>query len=476
MPTMLQMLADANSVGSVMQSYVTPAIRVVCILASLVCVLILVNGGIQYTTSTGRPERLESAKTIIRNALVGLVIVLAAVTLTTILSHAYGHTNTMAATKLPALNDIKPDDNGNPLVGVMLRAITGVLNDLMQTAAIPFLKSLTYFTSGTPLIADNSGVFNLWLAVVGMTDALFVLVVALLGFHVMGAATFGLEEIEFKHLLPRFGLTFLLINSSAFLIDGIISLSNAMIHALQAGFSHTSVWDVLTAVVKQASGMSFAALLIMLAFLILTVVLLVYYVGRIVTIYIGAVLAPLVLLVWLIPGFRDFTETAIKTYLTTIFVLFVHVVILALAATLFTGMSLDAANHMPDPLMSIIVGLATLVALLKTQGVMLQLSYANLGPRSFRRLGGQLMNGISYVNSKRSVDSASTGDRRPLSRPTYAHKRIGSMGASAVNRQAKPKDLTGAQESSKHIQGKTRTTTITPNTAEPSNPETKEKP
>ncbi len=398
-PTIMFM-ADAGSAAEVMHSYVAPIVQTMAGLATLVCAFFLVNGGIHYVTSRGNPEKLDSAKTVIRNALIGLILVLGAGVLTTILTHAFGNPGTAVGTKLPTLNGIKPDAGTGGLVGVLLKAITGVLNDLIQTAAKPFLQALTYFTTATPLISDNSGVFNLWLAVTGMADAVFVLVVALLGFHVMSFATFGWEEIEFKQLLPRLALVFALINSSVFLIDGLIGLSNAMIHALYAGFSQTSVWDVLTKVVQQSGGMGLAALLIMVAFLIVAVILLIYYVGRIVTLYLGAVLAPLVFLMGLLPGFRDFALSAAKTYLATVFVLFVHVVILELAATLFTGMSAATADHAPDPLMAMVVGLATLIALLKTQGVMMQLSYASVGPRTARKLGGQFMNGVSYLSGK----------------------------------------------------------------------------
>ncbi len=100
---------------------------------------------------------------------------------------------------------------------------------------------------------------------------------------------------------------------------------------------------------------------------ILSVVLLVYYVGRLVTLFIGAVLSPLVILIWLVPGWRDFSESAAKTYLSTVFVLFVHVVILQLAASLFVGLSGSPDSPAPDTLMSMIVGLATILALLRTQ-------------------------------------------------------------------------------------------------------------
>ncbi|MCA9319073.1 hypothetical protein KDA06_05570, partial [Candidatus Saccharibacteria bacterium] len=173
---------------------------------------------------------------------------------------------------------------------------------------------------------------------------------------------------------------FLLINTSIFAIDALIELSNVLITAINQVSGASSVWDTLTAVVKESGGQGAAALLLMLAFLIFSVILLIYYVGRIVTLFLGAVLSPLVVALWLVPGFRDFSVSAIKTYITTIFMLFVHVITLMLAATLFTGMSAtDGDNQVPNVLMSMVVGLATVITLLKTQGVMMQFSYVSMG-------------------------------------------------------------------------------------------------
>src|SRR5665213_1192724 len=190
-------LADTSSAGNIMHAYVTPIVQGMAVLASLVCVFFLINGGIHYMTSNGRPDNLEHAKKIIKNALIGLVIVLAAATLTSILSHAYNGSAGPMSSPLPSLNAIKPNPVSNGLVAVLIKSITGLLNNKVQSIAAPFLKALTFFTSGTPLISANSSVFNLWLSVVGMADALFILVVALLGFHVMSYETLGLEEIEF---------------------------------------------------------------------------------------------------------------------------------------------------------------------------------------------------------------------------------------------------------------------------------------
>jgi hypothetical protein len=460
-PTTLKILADAGAAASLMRAYVTPVVQGLGGFASLVCVVFLIIGGFHYMTSAGHPEKLEQAKRVIRNALIGLVIVLSAVTLTSILVHAYSRPSTPPlASSFPALSAIQPASTSSNLVDVLINAITGLLNSIIQSAGAPFMKALSYFTSSTTLMASNASVLNLWVAVVGMADVIFVLVVALIGFHVMSCASFGMDEIEIKHLLPQLALVFLLMNSSMFVIDGLISFSNAMIHALQAG--PQSVWGVLTSVVQQASSVGIAALIIMLAFLAFAVILLVYYVGRIVTLYIGAVLSPLVVLLWLVPGFRDFAVNAAKTYVATIFVLFVHVVILALAASLLGGMAVDGTTHTPDALMAMVIGLATLMALLKTQGIMMQLSYASIGPRTIRKLSGQLVTGVSYLTGRQlGAGSVAPATSQSQGQPTSAHKPVlasSNLIASGQNQQTVGAKSTTALKSQKPAHSIIKTT------------------
>lgn len=387
--------ADITATQNTMRSVVQPIIDSLSLIAGLICAGFIINAGIHYITSSGKPEKLERAKRIMRDALIGLVLVLGAATLTSILSHAYGSPSPSPAEHLPALTSVKPSGTSLTLVDVLVKAITGVLQNIIESIGSPIINTLSFFTSGTPFMAENGSVFKLWLATVAVADVLFVLAVCFLGFHIMSASTFGLDEIEFKHLLPQLGLIFLLINSSIFAIDMIISLSNGMIDALRAGFGNNNVWQVLVTVTDRSAELGLATLLIELVFLVLSFMLLVYYVGRLVTLYLGAVLSPLILLLWLLPSFKDFATSATKTYLITIFVLFVHVVILLLAASIFASLIISSSSQLPDPIMTLVVGLSTIVALIKTQGVLAQLNYASVGPKSLRRLGGQFMNAIN---------------------------------------------------------------------------------
>lgn len=393
----LSLMADSSAAISTIKSYVVPTMVTLASIAGIVSVLFIVYGGILYMTSTGHPEKLEQAKKVLKNALLGLVLVLGAGALAAILNGALTQPSTPSSAVLPSLETIEPSTQSSGLIDILINAIVGLLNTIIQVVATPFLGALDFFTKETPLMSGNSTVFNFWLAMVGIADTLFVIVIALVGFHVMSASALGLDEVDFKHLLPRIIIVFLLLNTSIFIIDGIIAASNALIDAVNNVGGASGVWETLTNVFTSVEVQSVAALLVMLVFIIFSFILLVYYVGRLVTLFIGAVLSPLVILVWLIPGFKDFSETAMKTYLTTVFVLFIHVVILTLAGSLFVGLSSDDA---PNVLMSMAVGLATVIALLKTQGVLMQFSYVSLGAQSSRQLGTQFIHGIAYLGAR----------------------------------------------------------------------------
>jgi Type IV secretion system pilin/TrbL/VirB6 plasmid conjugal transfer protein len=404
--TPIYWMADMQASTSVISGYISSLMLMFGGVATLVATFFLITSGFQYMTSRGEPEKLEHAKKVMRNALVGLVIVFAAGTLTAILTHAYSSSANTTTQSFPTFNAIETPSDGFSITDLLIKAIVGLFKNIIQAAAVPFLKALDFFTHATPLMAQNSGVFSMWMVMVGIADALFVLLIGILGFHVMSASSLGFEEIELRHMLPQLALGFLLINTSIFAIDMIVELSNIMIKAVEAAFSTTGVWDVLTLIVNKADGLGLAALMVMIVFVILSVILLVYYVTRLVTLYIGAVMSPIVILLALLPGFKDFAWTAMKTYITTIFVLFIHVVVLQLAASLFgtaLGGGIDPITGLPTPpnsLMAMILGIATLLTIIKTQGFLMQIAFVSTGPRAMRKLSGQFMNGMSYTAGK----------------------------------------------------------------------------
>lgn len=379
-------------------------------LASLSAVFFLVRGGIQYMTSSGRPDDLDHAKITIRNALIGLVLVIGAGVVSSLLHTAFTTSPTGAGTDVFKLSPIQPASPQTGLTQVLIDAMTGFMQAIVQSATKPIIDGIISFLTATPSFMTNSVIFNFWLIMLGIVDSLFILVIALLGFHIMSASTFGFDELEFKHLLPRIGLAFLGANCSLFLISWVIGgcdlLVQAVLHAT-GGLDHAWILNAfdpkLFASGPDSVGSSmFITLIFMLLFIILAVLLLLMYISRLVVLAVGAVLAPFIFLLWLIPDFTDFATIAMKSYLIVIFTVFIHVVIIQLASSFLTLPGQSGTNVF----ISVLVGIATLFTLLKVPGTISQFAFYNSASGGMRKLGGQIVNVVSSAKTARVIESA----------------------------------------------------------------------
>lgn len=383
-------------------STILPIANMLLGVAAAASVLFIAIGGYQIMTSSGNPLKLDKGKSTLKHALMGLVIVLTAAFLSHFLVHLYGPVqghNVQAV--VPGLKAIKAGSPGGGLISVILKTISAVLANIVGTIGKPFVSALSYFTKSTPIPSANPDVVKLWVVCAGLSDGLLVLVIMLIGLRVMSAGGLGFSEISLTKILTQIGLSFLGINASLLITDTLIRLSNGMVGVINKTGSAAGVWQSLINVVGSAGKFSLAGLIMMVVFCIFSVILIIYYIGRIVGVYLGAVLAPLIMLMLVLPGFRDFALLAIKKYINLVFVLFVQVIILDLAGGLFFAVSKSNA-----PLINMLVGIASLVALIKTQGVMGQLSYASVGPRNLRRVSDRVVGGISYLSSHTAGISA----------------------------------------------------------------------
>ena len=375
-----------------MVNALTPYIKGLEIISLGLSTLLIVVGGYLYMTSSGNIPKLERAKKLIKNSLIGLVIVIGANFLTNFLNSSFS-SKVNSNTNVPVLENITPVKHNAGIVEVILKAITGVLSDIVSTISSPFLKAFGYFLNGTPLPSENPNVFKLWLSVLAIANGLFILVLILLGMHFMSFSFLGLGEITMSKLLGTSALAFLIMNSSIYLIDFVIDISNSMIKLI-SNDSAKYIFDTLDQVVKDSGGYSLAALIILIIFLILSVILIVYYLTRIITIYLGAILAPLAILLFIIPGTKDLVSSLSKKYFLNIFIIFIHVVILELAGSLLSGM--DAGSN---PLMATMLGIASLLTLIKTPGVMNQISLISSAPKLARQITTQMSYGMSYMSN-----------------------------------------------------------------------------
>ena len=292
-------------------SFTKDMLNTFIILASLGAIFFLVKGGYGYITSSGKPDALEHAKLTIRNAVIGLVFVLSASIISQVLTTAFTTPTSQTTTAAIALKPIVPEEPPGGFSLVVLDSMNSILKNIVQSATKPLVDGIMSFLTNTPSVVTNSVIFNFWLTMVGIVDSLFVLLIALLGFQFMSASTFGFEEIEFKHLLPRIGLAFLGANSSIFLVEWIIASCNALINTVIAATGGLDRAWVLNAadLLKIIDGDALLITLIfMLLFVILAGVLLLFFIMRLITIAVGTVFAPFIFLLWAFPKFSDFAE------------------------------------------------------------------------------------------------------------------------------------------------------------------------
>jgi len=388
-------LAASNSEVA---SFTHDSLTTLIILGSIATVFFLIQGAYIYITSTGKPEALEQAKHTIQRALIGLVIVIGASAISSFLLGAISGPSTSGVSTSLSLAPIQSAAQNGSLAQILMDAISGFLQNLVQSATKPITDGIIWFLTNTPMLSTNSVVFNFWLIIVGITDSLFALVTALLGFHVMSASSFGFNELSLKELFPRIGLAFLIANTSIFLIDWIITLCNTLIHAVLSatgGIGNAWILNAFNPAALITGQTTLITLIFMIIFIVLAVTLLLFYIGRLIMIAFGAVVSPLICLLWLIPSMTSFAENAITMYLITIFSLFVQVIIIQLASAFLTIPGQDGTN----PIISVLIGVALLSVLLKSTAITAQLALSSQTTGAVKKIGGQIMNVVSPATS-----------------------------------------------------------------------------
>jgi hypothetical protein len=397
----------ASSAPSEVTTFTSGALSTITIIAVAAVVVFLIRGGYLYITSSGKPEALEDAKKTIRNALIGLVIVLAASALVSLLTGALIGNNGGTTTSTLPITQIESVAPSGGLTQVLIDAVNGFIQNIVESATKPIVDGIMTFLSTTPSLMANATIVKFWLIMVGITDSLFVVVTALLGLQFMSASTFGFDEIEFKHLLPRIGLAFLGANVSLFLADYVIQASNALVSGVisaTGGLNEAWVTNAITLPNMLNNNVPFITLIFLLIFLIIAIILLFMYISRLIVISLGAVLSPFVFLLWTLPKTADFAEMAIKGYFVSVFMIFIQVVTIQLAGAFLT---LPAQTN--NSLISIAVAIGLLLTLIKIPEFLMQLVFFSKSAGMIKHVGGQMMNVFTASKNKDTSASEGTG-------------------------------------------------------------------
>jgi hypothetical protein len=302
--------------------------------------------------------------------------------------------------RLTPINTTKPSEG---LTQVLLDAVTSFMQNIVESSTKPVVDGIMGFLTSTPSVASNSVVRNFWFVSLGIVDSLFVLVVALLGLHVMSASTLGFEEIELSQLLPRIGLAFLGANISLFLADYVILTCNVLVKAVldsTGGINHAWIVNAINPATFITGTTPIITLIFLLIFLIVSIVLLLLYISRLIGLSVGAVLSPFVFLLWILPKFSDYAEVAIKSYVVSVFTIFVHVVVIQLASSYLT-----IPGNSNNSLLSIAVGIGLFATLLKVPSIMMHMVFFSSGSGAVKKLGNQIVNVMTTDNLSSSVNT-----------------------------------------------------------------------
>ena len=390
--------------SSEITQYTTDTLNIIVLIASAAAVFFLVKGGYSYLTSTGKPESIQGAKKTIKNALIGLVVVLSASFVISLFKGALNPTNsgTVSTVPITQIETVKPNEG---LTQVLIDAVSGFMQNIAESATKPIVDGIVGYLTTTPSVLSNQTIVNFWLVILGITDSLFVIVTALLGLRFMSASTFGYDDVELSQVLPKIGLAFLGANISLFLADYVIVTANALVKTVldsTGGHAHAWIVNAINPATLITGTTPLITLVFLILFLIVAIVLLFMYISRLIVISLGAVLSPLIFLLSVVPKFSDFAEIAIKSYVVTVFMVFVHVVIIQLAASFLT-----LPSQSGNSLVSIAVAIGLFLTLLKAPSVMMQMVFYSSSNRVFRKMGHQIMNVMSADNaSSASRDAA----------------------------------------------------------------------
>jgi hypothetical protein len=402
LPLLLPSVAFAASNPDV-DRFANDAMTVILALSGTAVVFFLVRGGYLYITSTGDPVALEDAKRTIRNTLIGLVIVIAASFISNILGESFTQSSTPGTATTLELSPIELQEETGTLTQILLDAVSGFLQNIIGSVTKPILDGIVWFLTSTPSLSNNSVVFNFWLVIVGITDSLFALAIALLGFRVMSASSFGFEDVPLKELLPKIGLAFLLANTSIFWIDWAIELCQTLVNAIlnaTGGLSSAWIINAFDPAALLSGTTALITLVFAIVFILLAVVLLIFYISRLMILSFGAVISPLICLLALSSKMSDFVGNAVKIYLITLFTVFLHVIIIQLASAFLTVPGQVGEN----PIIAILVGIALFSVLLKSTSISIQLAMSSQAGNTLKKFGSQVINVISSNSGKGAAE------------------------------------------------------------------------
>jgi hypothetical protein len=170
---------------------------------------------------------------------------------------------------------------------------------------------------------------------------------------------------------------------------------NAVLHTT-GGLSNAWIINAFDPAALLSGTTALITLIFAIMFILLAVILLIFYISRLMILAFGAALSPLLCLLSLSSKMSDFVGNAVKIYIVTIFTVFLHVVIIQLASSFLTVPGQVGEN----PIIAILIGIALFSVLLKSTSVTVQLAMSSQAGNTLKKFSTQVINVISSNSGK----------------------------------------------------------------------------
>lgn len=359
-------------------------------IAGLVATIVIGYGGYLYITSAGSPDKLAYGKQLIYTAIIGVVVIIGA--------GVIGGVVTKWVAAPPVIS--KPDTfsqgdkqqfvcEGNLVQVSVCELIRQMVDSGMQVVD----RGLTDVLARTNVLSQNPGVVVMWQQSFGLALGLLLIILAMYGYGIMGSEMFGMSDYTFSALIKRLILAVGSASVSLYLLDLPIRLANALTGEVLAGggagllqsFFSSSSFDSL-------SGSLFFAILALVA-VIFGVVLLVFYAVRHMVIVLVAVLAPILLVLAILPKFSKMLDTVLRMYVGLVAVVVVHAIMIRLAVALLTISNLPA-------FLNYFAALALMYILVKTPAIGIEMLSGHMGTAFANKAGKNLVNMSQWTGAK----------------------------------------------------------------------------
>lgn len=281
-------------------------------------------------------------------------------------------------TGLPAFaadNSSQPaqPDNTGALTKLITEAINGFMSNIIEQGLNPILDFLGRYLFSTPDITAQGGLVGIWKTIRIITNALFILVAIVGAITIASRDHLNIDAYEIRVFAPRLVWGFIVSNLSLYACSFLIELNNGLVRAVTGVGIDVKNLNLFKSIGTFSKTLAMAPFLSLIGLILLFMVAIIYTI-RLGMIWVLTILSPLAFAFWVLPQTQFLMRIWSRAYISTVFVQFLHALIL----TVFLRLQFEGS--MAEGLVSI----AVLYLIVKIPKMLLQATmYSNATP-SFR--------------------------------------------------------------------------------------------